>query len=401
MTPRALAPWLPAALLLLCVPGCLSLSGPSRVTGTVGGSLSVQCQYEAEFTEHKKYWCKGLCPTLLKKIVETTKSGREVRRGRVSIRDDPANLTFTVTLENLEKGDEGTYWCGIDRPWREIGWDVTFKVLVSVIPGCLSLSGPSRVTGTVGGSLSVQCQYEAEFTEHKKYWCKGLCPTLLKKIVETTKSGREVRRGRVSIRDDPANLTFTVTLENLEKGDEGTYWCGIDRPWREIGWDVTFKVLVSVIPAWATANVTHITDITHITHSANIQDDFQASPGSGLHLLLTLLVLLLLLLGGTSLLAWRMVRRRNKAGGYSEPPQNPSEQSEPCYANLELQTWPAQGETVQPWQAEVEYSMVQAPREDLHYTTVAFNAQNQHAEDKSPSRRPPQQEPEYSVIKRT
>ncbi|XP_016072148.1 PREDICTED: CMRF35-like molecule 6 [Miniopterus natalensis] len=135
MAPRGGAPWLPSALLFLQVPGCLSLSGPSRVTGTVGGSLSVQCQYEAEFTEQKKYWCKGRCPTLLKKIVETTKSEREVRRGRVSIRDDPANLTFTVTLENLEKGDEGTYWCGIDRPWREIGWDVTFKVLVSVIPG--------------------------------------------------------------------------------------------------------------------------------------------------------------------------------------------------------------------------------------------------------------------------
>lgn len=167
--------------------------------------------------------------------------------------------------------------------------------------------------------------------------------------------------------------------------------------------DKTSKItakIPTVSTAWATANVTHITDITHITHSANIQDDFQASPGSGLHLLLTLLVLLLLLLGGTSLLAWRMVRRRNKAGGYSEPPQNPSE-SEPRYANLELPTWPAQGETVRPWQAEVEYSMVQAPREDLHYTTVAFNAQHQHAEDKSPSRRPPQQEPEYSVIKRT
>ena len=115
----------------LCFPGCLSLSGPRRVMGIVGGSLRVECRYREEFINNTKYWCKHPC-VLLWRMVETTESEREVRRGRVSIRDHPAHLTFTVTLESLREEDAGTYWCGIDVPFQT---DITFQVEVSVIPG--------------------------------------------------------------------------------------------------------------------------------------------------------------------------------------------------------------------------------------------------------------------------
>ncbi|XP_035864963.1 CMRF35-like molecule 8 [Phyllostomus discolor] len=130
------APWLRAALLLLWVPGCLALSGPRTVRGTVGGSLSVQCRYKEEFRGNEKYWCGRSCSILRRnKIVETTGPEREVRDGRVSIRDHPANLTFTVTMENLTEADGGTYWCGIDVPWRQGFVDDTFEVVVTVSPG--------------------------------------------------------------------------------------------------------------------------------------------------------------------------------------------------------------------------------------------------------------------------
>ncbi|XP_070249664.1 CMRF35-like molecule 8 isoform X2 [Myotis yumanensis] len=304
-------------------------------------------------------------------------------------------------------------------------------LLLLWVPGCLSLSGPEHVTGTVGGSLSVQCQYEKKYTDYNKYWCKYPClPSLRMKIVETTESEREVRSGRVSIRDHPATLTFTVTLESLTEGDGGTYKCGIDRPWTEGLIDLTFPVVVSVSPAPTSTPTTTTTTSTstttartstvtgqiptvstaptvNVTHSRNSQDGSRPSPDQdhGLPVLLILLALLLLLLAGASLLAWRMVRRRRqvKAGGNPEPLQNPFQaapQSEPCYANLELQTRPLQGEPVHPRQEEVEYSTV-APREDLHYSMVAFTAQNQDPEDQSPSQRPPRQELEYSEIRKT
>ena len=115
----------------LCFSGCLSLSGPRRVMGIVGGSLRVECRYREEFINNTKYWCKHPC-VLLWRMVETTESEREVRRGRLSIRDHPASLTFTVTLENLREEDGGLYRCGIDVLST---FDPIFNVEVSVIPG--------------------------------------------------------------------------------------------------------------------------------------------------------------------------------------------------------------------------------------------------------------------------
>uniref|UniRef100_M3YRY2 Immunoglobulin domain-containing protein n=1 Tax=Mustela putorius furo TaxID=9669 RepID=M3YRY2_MUSPF len=162
MTPGDGRPWLPAALLLLqvpattrriqcikqedlspakassghtrlCFPGCWSLHGPPSVTGTVGGSQSVQCQYEEKFRETPKYWCKIPC---VRRTLKTEGADIEGRKDRVSIRDHPVNLTFTVTLENLTEDDAGTYWCGIDTSGKPgYFFDRTFQVVLSVTPG--------------------------------------------------------------------------------------------------------------------------------------------------------------------------------------------------------------------------------------------------------------------------
>uniref|UniRef100_A0AC11DYU6 Uncharacterized protein n=1 Tax=Ovis aries TaxID=9940 RepID=A0AC11DYU6_SHEEP len=153
MTPRGRAGWLPSALLLLQLPGCFSLSGPSRVMGIVGGSLSVECQYQEVFINNSKYWCKPPC---LWRMVETRESEREVRRGRVSIRDRPANLTFTVTLESLREEDAGRYWCGIDTSWFEgMLRDPTFEVEVSVIPAPATATSTERSTGSPGSPTTL------------------------------------------------------------------------------------------------------------------------------------------------------------------------------------------------------------------------------------------------------
>ncbi|XP_043312546.1 CMRF35-like molecule 8 isoform X2 [Cervus canadensis] len=292
-------------------------------------------------------------------------------------------------------------------------------LLLLWVPGCLSLSGPKRVTGILGGSLSVECRYGEKFINNSKYWCKSPC-MLLWKIVETRESEREVRMDRVSIKDHPGNLTFTVTLESLREEDEGKYGCGIDVP---LSLDPTFQVEVSVIPAPSapptprstrpavTAKTSTITtkvstvSFTTLategtTHSASSQEEQEPTQSWRLHALLISLALLLLLLGGVSLLAWRMVQRRVKAGEKPEPPQSRSqaaEQTEPCYANLELQTRPLSGKPIQPTRVEVEYSTVGPPSDNLQYTSVVFDSQRQD----SKACRIPSETPVYSVIKKT
>nr|XP_012415728.1 PREDICTED: CMRF35-like molecule 2 [Odobenus rosmarus divergens] len=135
--------WLPLALLLLCVPGdSLSLSGPSTVMGTVGGSLRVQCRYEEKYKTFTKYWCRQPCLLLWNEIVAARGSEEEMRSGRVSIVDHPGDLTFTVTLENLTADDAGKYRCGIATILHEEGLhgflpDLFFQVQVFVSPRSL------------------------------------------------------------------------------------------------------------------------------------------------------------------------------------------------------------------------------------------------------------------------
>ncbi|XP_023986288.1 CMRF35-like molecule 8 [Physeter macrocephalus] len=289
-------------------------------------------------------------------------------------------------------------------------------LLLLWVPGCLSLSGPSRVTGTVGGSLSVECRYAEKYKDNSKYWCGAPC-LLPWKIVETKESEREVMRGHVSIRDHPANLTFTVTLESLREDDAGTYMCGIMVPF---SLDPTVQVVVSVFPAPVSTRPTTAAETSTITINISTMsfttlamasptysasDAEEAMQGWGLQVPLALLALLLLLLGGISLLAWRMVQRRIKAGENPEPPQNPSraaEQSEPCYENLELHVWPLLEQPVRPTQAEVGDSTLGLPSENLHYTSVVFDSRSQDSKmDRIPSQKPQTQESVYSVVKKT
>ncbi|KAB1266189.1 Protein CD300H [Camelus dromedarius] len=370
---------LPPAMLLLWVPGCWSLSGPHRVTGVVGGSLSVQCQYKKEFIDHTKYWCKSPC-LLSWKMVETTESEREVRNDRVSIRDHPASLTFTVTLESLRMDDAGTYSCGINIPFS---LDLTYEVEVSVFPG-----EPCTPTPPVPATGSPE---EPRQKSDQRLGANSVC-----------------ERERERVRE-------LASLLNLER------WAGASQGKGKLGEqcakDREEGVLRANLHRGSSSNTSTNVNPTYHNQDLNNHNQDVSSvihrPGHSechlqLQVLLPLLAVLLLLLGGVSLLAWRMVQRQSKAGKNPEPPQNPSqaaEQSEPCYANVELQTWPPPAEPRQPRQAEAEdmvYSTVRPPSESLHYTTVVFDSPRQDSKaDRTSSPGPQKQEPVYSLVKKT
>uniref|UniRef100_A0A8C7B165 Ig-like domain-containing protein n=1 Tax=Neovison vison TaxID=452646 RepID=A0A8C7B165_NEOVI len=144
MTPGDGRSWLPAALLLLQVPGFVSqfLSSPISLVGTVGQSVSVICPYEKIYENNTKYWCKSPC---LWKTVETAVPDVEAWNGRVSIRDISATLSFRVTMRNLREEDAGTYLCGIDTSdVPGFVFDLTYPVVVTVTPGELCTPLPQH-----------------------------------------------------------------------------------------------------------------------------------------------------------------------------------------------------------------------------------------------------------------
>ncbi|KAK2503595.1 hypothetical protein MC885_021836 [Smutsia gigantea] len=242
--------------------------------GTVGGSLSVQCRYGENFAENNKYWCRNSCLSPWK-IVETTGSEREERHSRVSIRDHPANLTFTVTMESLTEGDSGTYWCGIDTPWLDgfvsllnsfhflllvfLKLSLLLSMLSAVLwvnrpqrgsrakqspLGCFSIKGPRSVRGIEQGSVTVQCNYDSRWKTYQKWWCRGAKWDYCKILIQTTGSEQEVKRNRVSIRDNQTEHLLTVTMKEVRQDDTDTYWCGIHKT----GIDLGARIRVTIDP---------------------------------------------------------------------------------------------------------------------------------------------------------
>lgn len=103
----------------------VQLSAPERVTGAYGGSVTVSCQYDLQFREHTKYWCKGKTYELCNIVVKTPKN-----RGskRSFIADDKETGVFTVNMTDLRKEDDGMYWCVIARKGRNIYTGVRLHV---------------------------------------------------------------------------------------------------------------------------------------------------------------------------------------------------------------------------------------------------------------------------------
>lgn len=105
--------------------GCVQLSAPEEVTGTRGGSLTVSCQYDLEFKDNPKYWCRGSVYELCRIVVRTPKKHIN---NRTFIADDNRVGIFNVTMSPLRKEDENVYWCVISRSGRNVFQRVTLRV---------------------------------------------------------------------------------------------------------------------------------------------------------------------------------------------------------------------------------------------------------------------------------
>ncbi|KAJ1211508.1 hypothetical protein NDU88_006867 [Pleurodeles waltl] len=127
-----------------------ALTGPREVTGTRGGSVSVECSYEAEYRDSPKYWCRGPGWSC-EKVVETSMSEQEVRKDRVTIRDEPRAGTFTVVMEGLRPEDAGIYRCGIDIP---ASLDLLLTVSVVVLTAS-SILPPTTISEKTAFSLPI------------------------------------------------------------------------------------------------------------------------------------------------------------------------------------------------------------------------------------------------------
>nr|XP_023662365.1 polymeric immunoglobulin receptor-like isoform X2 [Paramormyrops kingsleyae] len=192
------------------------VSSVNTVSVQRGGSVTIPCFYDNVYQQHVKYWCRGS---------DWSSCTPEVRTdypqisGEVSVKDDPNQQVFTVTINNVKTVDSGDYWCGVEI---SRGSAVGTRAYLSVTEGVSTLN---RVSVHSGGSVTIPCFYDNVYQQHVKYWCRGSDWSSCTPIVHTNSPKKS---GEVSIRDDPDRQIFTVTMNNLKTWNSGYYWCGVE-----------------------------------------------------------------------------------------------------------------------------------------------------------------------------
>uniref|UniRef100_A0A4W2HBV6 CD300 molecule like family member f n=1 Tax=Bos indicus x Bos taurus TaxID=30522 RepID=A0A4W2HBV6_BOBOX len=139
------------ALFLLVIPGSSAISGPRAVRGVERGSLTVRCRYDPGYECYVKWWCRGAAWNNCHFVIKTTGSEKEVKKGRVSIRDNQKDRLFTVTMEELRLDDSDTYWCRIERTGPDLGnpVEVTIDPAPTVSISTLATSNANMFTAPV------------------------------------------------------------------------------------------------------------------------------------------------------------------------------------------------------------------------------------------------------------
>ncbi|XP_017550502.1 CMRF35-like molecule 2 isoform X2 [Pygocentrus nattereri] len=115
-----------------------------------------------------------------------------------------------------------------------------FLVLFEVVAGN-QLTGPKEVKQCAGRPIHIICRYHAFYRDHVKYWCKGYyfndCTTLLRTDQPAHASGP------LTIADNKKEGFFTIHMTNVKPGDNGWYWCAIERVSRHVS--ISMELIIS------------------------------------------------------------------------------------------------------------------------------------------------------------
>ncbi|XP_006888060.1 PREDICTED: polymeric immunoglobulin receptor [Elephantulus edwardii] len=190
---------------------------PTVVKGVPGGSVAIFCPYNPK-DNPLKYWChwkeaqNGFCPLLVKSegLVD------QAYQGRLALREEPGNGTYTVLLNQLSTRDAGFYWCltNGDSNWN-------FTVELKVIEGEPSLKVPENITVSKGDTVKLPCHFPCKFYPHEKYWCKWSntgCQAL---------PSQDEGPSDAFVNCDQNSQVVSLTLNSVTEADQGWYWCGV------------------------------------------------------------------------------------------------------------------------------------------------------------------------------
>ncbi|XP_072541349.1 CMRF35-like molecule 7 [Salminus brasiliensis] len=113
-------------LLFEKVAGDNVLTGPKVVKQCAGRTVHVTCRYHSFYRDNVKYWCKGYYFNFCTTLIRTDQSAPG--NGPLDIADHKKEGFFTVRMRGAKPGDNGWYWCAIERVSRHVSISMELSV---------------------------------------------------------------------------------------------------------------------------------------------------------------------------------------------------------------------------------------------------------------------------------
>ncbi|XP_060723459.1 uncharacterized protein LOC132844241 isoform X3 [Tachysurus vachellii] len=195
-----------------------------EVTAYAGGRINIKCRHEDEYKDKSKTFCKIGTHQWCFNQKQTKPNSEWSHDGRFSIHDNRSAGFFSVFIRELNIEDTGTYTCG----GVVFGKLEIYTVMTLNVTEDLSYEKSISKTVHVGGDLTVRCKYPQSLRSDPKFLCRGRTQDFACFYKVSVK--KNVTTGKLSLYDDRAKQTFTVSIRDVTKQDS-EYWCGAEKAW--------------------------------------------------------------------------------------------------------------------------------------------------------------------------
>ncbi|NXI18300.1 PIGR protein, partial [Irena cyanogastra] len=189
----------------------------TNITAKNGSSATFECLYEPLMNSSTRFWCKRKgkgCD----KIIDNIGNVKDTYEGRVAVFENPENKTATIILNQLQKKDEGIYWC-MSNELKEQQSSTELRV----VAGEPALTAKKKVEAQAGSRVNLTCSYPCKYYSYEKYWCKWNytgCDMLPAQHQGLPGPGATC---------DQSTRTVVLSFDPLTEEDQGWYWCGVKR----------------------------------------------------------------------------------------------------------------------------------------------------------------------------
>ncbi|XP_078500867.1 CMRF35-like molecule 1 [Lissotriton helveticus] len=201
--------------------------------------------------------------------------------------------------------------------------------LLLLFVGVVSGQGTEVEQRSPGESVTVSCDYDDDYKDHQKIWCRETRPRFCDTVVITPRWSSETQvsatYGRTHISDNKRTQQIFVTVQKLEERDAGVYWCGVSfYSTKEV--QIRKKIDLRISEGFTNSPERILTDSTDESQEEDNKESDENSRLSDLYIILItvgLCFLFLLTIIALFYIRWARKRKNERliepSGGHSNP----------------------------------------------------------------------------------